>query len=331
MEHPEKALFDEVRGLRNDIEDAKERIFKAEKEYEENVIKLEKRCIIEERCNGKLKEWKEKISSPNSKVTFIINEKEYIYFRSTLTENIFNINPNFVPENENTIFVEAEKNFFKSFIEIIRKGHSAFKTGEKLKTSNSFDKNVKENVNFIEFLKNSFTEKSFLEVVKYFGIPFTYTSDLSKTELLESFSVDKPYISTSLDEYLLFDVKDLANFKNKKAVFLDYDASLTITLADTLRTNKIFIKPFTYQTSKFTPTNGNTYTIIYTSENGVDYTKAASIPSDYGSANNNYLSKITFDNHENFKYVKFKTNSSCYFSLSYLGFKDDQDFRSKKK
>jgi hypothetical protein len=320
MEHPEKKLFDEVRGLRSDLEESKERILKVEKEYEQKVVYLESRCQIDERCEAKLKQW---INKKNNKVTFLINDKEYPFFRSTFIDNVYKCNSEFLPDGEDYIYVEMDKKYFKLIIEIIRKGHQAFEeklSNKKSKFSTILDKALKEDKNFIATLKNSFDPQSFFEIVNDFNLNYTYLGTKSNEELIEKFTVENPYTQTTVSKYVETEPKNLGNPNSKKGLFLNYNGKIDITLSETLRTNRIYLKPFSADAGAFSPLSGASSTQILGSVDGERYDLLGLIPSDWGSTINRYLlTEVIFSEPMTYKYLRF-SNTSAYFSLSYVGF-----------
>lgn len=331
MEHPEKKLFDEVRSLRTDLEESKERIIKVEKEYEQKVEYLESRCQIDERCEAKLKQWK---NNQNNKVTFLINDKEYPFFRSTFTDNIYKCNSEFMSEGEDYIYVEMDKKYFKVLIEIIRKGHQAY--GENLKNkkksfSSVLDKSLKEDMNFITTIKNCLYHESFIEIVNDFKLNYTYLGTKRGEDLIENFKVENPYCetSTTTNKYVETVPKNLGNPNNKMGLFLNYNGKIDLTLSETLRTKNIFLKPFWADSSAFTPNNGNSTTQILGSLDGEKYDLLAMIPSEWGNGINNYLCEVVFSEAASYKYLRF-SNSTTYFSLSYVGFTKPATISKKK-
>jgi hypothetical protein len=317
MEHPEKALFDEVRGLRTSLEDSKERIAEVEKEYQSRVIFLEKRCEIDESCHDKLESWKELCKN---KINFYLNEKVYTFYRSTFYNNIYPVSQTFLPKRDDSVILETNKGYFKALIEIIRIGNEAFLTESKKRNyKDLLDKSLRDNTNLVSFIKTCFDENIFLHVCGDFGLNYSYLGKGSDEDLLESFTIENRY--TTMMQHELTDIKTLAYKKNSQGLFLNYNAEFTITLTETVRTGKIVIKPFTNDSSLFAPTNGNSNALIFSSLDGRTFDYLVNVPANYGSYQNNYFTEIYLQELTSFKYLKFKTTSSSLFSLSYLGFK----------
>jgi hypothetical protein len=317
MEHPEKALFDEVRGLRTILEESKERIAKVEKEYQARVVTLEKRCMIDESCHEKLESWR--VLCKN-RINFFLNEKVYTFYKSTIYNNIYPLSKTFLPEREDSIILETNKNFLKALIEIIRLGNEVFITESKKRNfETAIEKSIKENPNFSTFIKSCFEESIFLSICSDFGLNYSYYGAGSEEDLLESFKIEGAY--TNMSKYEIKDVKKLADKNNSEGLFLNYNGEFVIRLSETIRTAKIIIKPFTTDPSSFSTSNGQTYAMIYSSLDGQKFDFLNNIPSFYGNNQNNNICDVYLQELTSFKYLKFKTNSSSLFSLSYIAFK----------
>ena len=133
-------------------------------------------------------------------------------------------------------------------------------------------------------------------------------------------SIENTYSTNSITNHISEDIKSLANIKNTKGFFLNYNGILDIELAESIRTNRLYIKPFTNESS-FSPTNGSTYASVYASFDGDNYEYLGKLPSTYGSTYyNNYLTDLCLQQFYTFKFLRFQTDNSSYFSISYLGF-----------
>jgi hypothetical protein len=116
-------------------------------------------------------------------------------------------------------------------------------------------------------------------------------------------------------------VKNLGNRNNPRGLFINYNGKIDITLNETIRTNRVIIKPFSSDTYNWSPTNGATYTSIYGSLDGKSWDMLAAIPSTYGTSTNNYEMEVTFTSMSSFRYIRFQGSASAYFSLSHLSFR----------
>ena len=171
-----------------------------------------------------------------------MNEKEYPFFRTTFTENVYKCNSELLPEDEEFVFLEIDKKFFKALIEIIRYGHNAFES--KSKTRNYS----------IEVLKKYFNKDDFFTLVKDFGLNYIYLGEKSNEELIESFTMEGPYHSKGLSDKVETEAKNLGKSNNTKGLFVSYNGKVDIKLTETLITDKIYIKPFCSDLNNFTPT-----------------------------------------------------------------------------
>jgi hypothetical protein len=313
MEHPEKALFDEVRGLRSQLEESKERILTIEKDYKEKVVYLEKRCAIDERCEEKLNKYENDL---NNKVTFIINEKEYPFFKSTFTENIYK--SRLINNDENKIRLDIQKKDFKGLIHIIRLGHNYYnQTQKSIRRKFNIDKNLKDNPNFHIYLERYFELESFTEIINDFDISTAFTGSVDKLEdLFEECTCSSRYIHSDLEKYNATDIQDILKLSGQKAYFVNYSANLDIKLKQQVRINRFYIKPF--QGNNWISTNGHTYTLVYYSLDGANWNFLCNVPSTYGGGQNNYLTEIYF-NLTSLRYLRFATTPSYQFSLAYIG------------
>ena len=89
-----------------------------------------------------------------------------------------------------------------------------------------------------------------------------------------------------------------------------------------IRTNKIFIKPFLASPSAFSATNGASYAQVHCSYDGDNWEFLCKIPSGFGS--NQYPTELMFNECFTFKYLRFSTDNNSYFSISYLGLKNEK-------
>jgi len=282
--------------------------------------------IIDERCEEKLNKWK---VQAKDKITYNLNEKEYTFFRSTFKDNVYKFSQFIFPEGIDSITIDIDKQIFKQFITIVSKGNLHFlntldENKEKPKKkffTEILEKKYREDQSFANAIRPLFVDEFFVEVVKDFGLNFISLGSCPKEDLIVSVKMETPYSSGNTDKYRTENVKTLNNPNNvTTGYFLNYNGNLEIQLAETIRTNKMWIKPFSGDTSNWSPTNGYTYTQVYLSADGKSFDYVVTLPSTYGSSTNNYITQIDFGGLYSFKYVKFSATSSGMFSLSYLTF-----------
>lgn len=342
MEHPEKALFDEVLSLKKEIEESKERVIKLKKDYKEKIILLEKRSSIVERSENKFRKWK---ASSKETITLQLDEKEYTLLKSIFDDNVYKVSRAIFPENEKHIFIDTQKSFYKLFLHILIKGNTAYNKmksidGDKkisytqiIKNfADSIDKYTRENTNFIKFLKEYFEIDSFMKIVSDFNLNCEI---LPKTDLLDLFvnsEIAVPYTNNNINIHVADSVKCLGDPNNTKAFFLGYNAKIDIELAEMIRVKRIYVKPFCSDIKTWSPSSGNSHTGIWVSRDGDNWEYVMNIPSNYGGNSENYLNEINLSHYVSFRYIRFNTNGSSYFSISYLSFsnsKKNEDIKSR--
>lgn len=327
MEHPEKVLFDEVLSLKKDIEESKERVANLKADYKEKIVLFGKRQGIKERNEEKLKKFKEKSKQT---VTLEIDAKEYTFLKSTFENNIYKLNPRFLPTNQSHVFVDVQKSFFKLLMTIIIKGNEVYNVMKENPDSNInlknnsklIDKYSKEDKNLLSFLQDAFEADSFTNVVSHFNLNYEKLPKIDVKDLYVNYEIKSPYQCDNLKKYVADSAKSLGDLKDAKALFLGYNGHINIELAETARVRKIFVRPFCSDSSLWNPTSGASYTLIYCSMDGEDWEYMTSVPSNYGAYNtNNYITEITFNNYFSFRFIRFTTSNSSNFSINYLALK----------
>lgn len=327
MEHPDKALFDEVRGLRNTIEESKERIIQIEAEYLEKVEYLEKRGVIAERCDKKISEY---LNNIKSKITFLVNGKEYTFFRSTFEQNIYKST---LDLSQGTIEMDIDKKHFKALLHIILLGNGQFSLDEELKYKNKkfqIPKNVQGNLVFAKSLTQYFDNESYLLILTDFGISINHIPNIKPEELIIDCQVENN-VKTINEQYVATEPSDISTLggpNSQKSYFLNFNGKLNITLSQTIRTDRLIIKPFHADNNVFAVTSGNTYTSVFASLDGAKWKLLCNIPANYGAGTNNYLCELFFTI-TSFKYLRFQAASNYLFSLSYLGFTKNKNEKLK--
>jgi len=267
-------------------------------------------------------------------MVFVLNDKEYPFFRTTFTQNVYQINEELFPPNKHRYEVDMNKNIFKAFILIIRWGNADAqkKDQPKKKTYGEIiDKKIREDAAFVNEMKRIFAVNSFLEIVKDFNLNFVNLGSMKADELIVSYKIEQPY-DGAVERFTTKDVKVLANPNNATTgFFLSYNGHLEFKLAELIRTNKVYIRPFVGDTYNFSPTNGNTYSQVYVSLDGQNWDYMNFVPSSYGTNYNNYITEVSFTDIVSFQYIKFSSTASGLFSLSYLSFTKQQQPQQQKK
>lgn len=329
MEHPEQKLFDEVKGLKTELEEVRDRIFKIENTYIDKVENIEKReytsLIVEE----KLKIYKENLES---RKIFILDNHRIPLFKSTVERNIYNSEKllNYWNNTNTEIVLDYDYDYFMAILEIVKRGHNfecldaedklTFKRNFKLRTR-TLSKDSIFNLMIKEFFSD---HESFSKIVidynlNYSSVPNDLSDLVVSVKVLEGSGsmthLDKHNILSKQDKW-----KKLTDVKNKLALFLDYNQNGVIELKTTVRINKIGLKPFTESSSEFSPTTGSYYPKLLVSNNEKHWDEIGVMPSDYGSFSNDYISSFNFGSYKSVKYIKITTNSSSQFSLSYIKF-----------
>ena len=330
MEHPEKALFEEVLALKKDIQESKDRVAKLQTDYDEKIVIFEKRRQINERSEDKFRKW-QKLSKKT--VTFLLDEKDYTFLRTTFENNIYKVDSSFLQEDGNKIFIDAQKSFFKLFMVIIKKGNSEFNrmmydpnAREDLNIMNSFakefDRSTREDQNFLEFIREIFEPKSFFDVVNHFNIGLEILPKKDGSDLFIKHEISVPYKQVTLSKFASESLLTLSDKTSLNAFFLGYNGKIDIELAELIRVRKIYAKPFCSDSKLWNPVTGSTHTQIYVSIDGNNWELAGNAPSKYGTSTNNFISVIMLNNLFTFKFIRFATGNQSLFSLKYLAFKN---------
>jgi hypothetical protein len=314
MEHPEKALFDEVRGLRNQLEEAKERLVKIENDYNEKVLAYETRKTINDRLENKI----EHFLKDSQKVTLIVNGKEYPFLRSFFTQNLIQVN---FLTNDDRYELDMGKGDLKGLLSILRNGNNYFnfdKTDIPRKMQLDNPKQREDNA-FISIIRNHMTEDSFEDVLKRFDLVYSYISD--EKNIIENIIVETPFVNSKLDVYMAKQFDDIINKDqvSHKAYFINSNGKIDFILKSRIRINKIGIRAFHSSPSNWIPSNGKTVTKIYVSLDGIKWDFVKNVPATYGEGKE--ITIVSFDRLITFKYLRFQADSSHMFSLNYITFK----------
>lgn len=325
MEHPEKELFDEVRALKNQIIEVKERVFKLESSYQQQVEEVEEKYFQNHQSEDRVKLLE---ASQQEILVLSCNNVDFPLSKELVNQNCFFSFKleNLTEDSDKKIFIDEELDYFEALLSILRYGHLSNFISEQEFRSESIVKsvlrgNIGSDKGFHEFLKRYFDFPNFSLIVSYLDLECCLIPD-DANDCFEKFSIEgKPYINEVLNAFKITDPIEFSikNEDDGKAVFIGTSASLIIKLTKMIRTKIIYLRPFMKNKSVFSHTNGYGTANLYTSLDGVNYTNHGIIPSSFNSDNNNivekYLEKII-----SFNYIKIHTPSAN-FSVSTIAFK----------
>lgn len=326
MNHPEQALFEEVKGLRTQMEEVRDRIFKVEQTYVSKVEGTEKRECTYKRIQDKIANYKQSLE--NKKI-LIVDGKRVPLFKSTIESNIYKSDKFLAlwETSQTEILLDMDYEYFMAMMDIIKRGHNFNQLDEedKITMNRNFklrSKDLEKDEIFNDILKTYFTDVSSFQALvsdynlNYRSIPVNL-KELVVDVRIEPFSSNMSHLEkhdiTKSKTY-----SDLTDPSNKKGIFLDYNSNAFVDFKSALRIKTIGLKPFTEDTNAFYPTTGSYYARLYTSSNGKDWNLVGTMPSDYGSSNNDYVCTFNLGGFKTVKHLKLNTNSSSQFSLSYI-------------
>lgn len=325
--HPEKELFDEVRNLRSCLSDIKDRVFKLEDDYNNKVEEVEKLYQQNKRSEMKFNS----LCSSQKEVIFLRNNNiDYPISSALLKENIFKCPKllSLIEKGSKKILYDLPTEFIESFLMILRHGNYCFNHDKDQHKSHynsnshiSANKKVSENSAFVSFLKENVSEETFQKMVISFNLDI---DSIPVNWCLTSFKIDIPYSQDNILPHNAFSVKDISPINNilgEKAFFIGKNGSLTLNFNEVIRTNTIFIKPFSANQSVFNSSNGYSgTTAIFASIDRNNFIEVG-IVSDKNKKDSMY--KIVFNtNYTSFKYLKFVSRDTL-FSLSEINLKKE--------
>lgn len=324
MDHPEQALFDEVKGLRSQMEEVRDRIFKIENVYNNKVENTERREYTSKVIDNKLNLYKENLKT---KKIVIVDNRSVPIFKSTVFENIYK-SPKLMSlwdSEKSEIVYDMDYDYFMAVMDIVRRGHNIemLDQDDKNALQRNFklrSKDLEKDQVFNDVLKCFFSEHdSFSSMIIDYNLNLGYVpNDLSN--IVENIK----YLDGQLSNLSAHDIGESKNYneifnkKNEKAIFLDYNKNAVVELKSTVRVKAISIRPFIKDTSVFYPTTGASYARVATSNDNKDWDDVCTLPSDYGSGNNDYICTLSLGKFKSFKYIKFITNGSAQLSVSYI-------------
>jgi len=267
--------------------------------------------------------------------------------KSTFTDNIY---PFLNPADEDYIYLETSKKFFKGFLEIIRRGNSIqnYSESERSFKRSAFysvlDNSLKSNANFDAFIRTCFTPEVYLEIAKDFGLNFSYFSNYSNDNLnlFNSYSIKNECTSKEIIDYTLKDVSRLNNKENLRAFFIEPKGEFRLELKENVRSDRIYVKPFTASNtnSKLNSASNSKIwnetgpsSLVYVSSDGENWEVVGKFPESYGKSNklSNFVVMIKFDTFFTFNHIKIEASADSSgsggktgqgLSISYLGFKN---------
>jgi len=299
------------------------RIFKIEATYIEKVENTEKREYKTKVIDKKMCQYKENIKT---RKLISVDNQTVPLFRGTVENNIYRSEKLLrLWDSPNTeVVIDIDGDYFSAILDIVRKGHNFFCLDEEDKSSvvRKFklrNKNLEKDDIFNKLIREYFTDSEvFAQIVVDFTLNYSSVpKDLS--DLVEDITYDKNL--SHLDKHMMKTKEEyvkMTDIKNDKGIFLDYNKEMLIKFKVPVRTRMIGLKPFTADQSAFAPTTGSYYPKLYVSYNGVDWDYIAQMPSNYGSANDDYVTLFNLGGYKSFKYIKVNTDSSSQWSLSYI-------------
>lgn len=327
MEHPDQKLFEEVKSLKSEIIEARERIFKVEHLYKQSIEEVEKRNEREKRVNTKLTEY---LIQSKEKLLIKTNNKLIPIFKESVEENMFIckylLNAFKIGKD---LVLDLDEIHIRGLLDVIRIGNLLFHLNETEKSiidMSMYQKRFSSDTKMNQILFKYFDYEIYLKIVDKFNLPYPNIPDRPLIEMLTEFSIEgEVYQNESLEKHYAFDVVELSiqhTISDQKAFFLKNRSSLIISLQETVRCKIIQIRPFSQNPSKFAPTTGAGQTQIYTSRNGINWKLQCFVPSNYGvvDCSKNFFCNVSFPNYESFLYIKFQASATTNFSLSYLNF-----------
>lgn len=331
MQHPEQALFDEVKALRTDMEQLRDRIFKIENDYNEKVEKTEKKEFTQKRIDQKIKDYNASLSERKD---IIVDGKRVPLFKKTVESNVYKC-PKLLALWDFTkteVIMDIDFRYFTEILNILRRGHNLTllnpTEAEAFKKSFRLQKEFEKDYVFHSLISNFFDQESTTRLSVEYNLPFVCLPK-SLEDIVANMNSESGNCSTIGGSYNLFENKkynDLFDSKSDNAIFLDYNSALVVELKDAVRVRNFALKPFTKDTNVFYPTTGSYYASVAVSEDGVNFTNSTLMPSDYGSTNNDYVTTFDLGGHKNVKFFKFSTTGSSQFSVStiFLEYKPTQ-------
>ncbi len=314
MDHPEKALFEEVKGLKDQMEEVRNRIFKLEATYVDKVENTETREHKAEIINKKFSIYKENLSSMK---LFQVDGLTIPLFKTTVTDTIYR-SDYFIELFEDSgkeVIIDTDIVIFNAILDIIKKGHNFYCLDEEdkneiVKKFNFSDKSISKNPSFNQILKKYFPDKeTFSKLIVDFDLNYkSIPDDLSNIVQAITNTTNSSNMSHVINYLMKNDEESqlLFNKNNKKALFLDYTKEAIVELKEKIRIKTIGLKPFTDDNNAFSPTTGSYYASLYISEDGKDWDLIGVMPSTYGSPNDDYISKFTLSKYKTIKFFKFR-------------------------
>jgi len=273
--------------------------------------------------NEKLSEYKANLKT---KKIFMVDNQAIPLFKSTVEKNIYKSDTllKYFEDPCSEILLDMDQDYFLAILDIVKKGHNFFSLDEEDKADmvRKFklrSKHLERDEIFNNLIKLHFPDPNvFSAVVVDFNLNF---KSVPKDLIGLVIGVSNDSVMTHLDKHTMKTQEDFDLFtdsKNKKAIFLDYNKQAIVELKNPVRIKQIGLKPFTADTNAFYPTTGAYYPKFHISMNNVDWEYIGIMPSTWGSSNDDYLTTFNLGGFKSFKYIKFNTDSSSQFSVSYI-------------
>lgn len=149
-EHPQKHLFEEVKGLRIKLDDAFKRVKDLENGYSKDITDMDERITDNLAVNKKVEHF---YATQHDKVKITVFNKEFIFLKDLFSLNIYNAK--FLKEkNQENIVIDFEvtKKTFKQVMIIVKFGHFQARDPLDKNILNDIDEIQKLNVKNKEYL-----------------------------------------------------------------------------------------------------------------------------------------------------------------------------------
>ena len=312
MEHPEKKLFDEVRALKQDIETIKERVFKLEANYTEQVEDVEDHFVQNSNSSKKILEV---LHEQSNFLKIKTNNSVFPISRKTLVENMFISDKLISMENK---ALDIDVSYLLGMIAILRHGNNIYNNKLKQEDNvNVLEDNLKNDQVFHHFLERFFDLKNMILIAESLDLTYKFIPENIK---VVKFTVEKlPYISNNIDleNFRMQDANDFNLKSSNKALFINKGGSILIELSESIRTDRITLRAYTGNNSLFNSANGWGTCQVTVSTDCCIWSGVSKLPTNNPADKKGveiYLEKLN-----SFKYIRFYSPDAM-FSIGYIGF-----------
>lgn len=329
--NPDKALFDEVKNLKIEMEEIRSRIFKIESVYTDKIESIESIQNIYKDIDLKLKEYN---ASLNTMKIILIDGKRIPLFEKTIRDNIYisqTLLDLFEDKLEDEIIIDDDYYYFNIILNIIKRGHNYYMLNntEKELYKRNYEleiKNIEIDELFIQILKHYFHGPYLDNVIIDYKI--NCTTSLKGIDIKNIIINTETYDKDNLTEYILpiEEKSQLLNATNNKALFLNFNSSIIIILNKTIKINKLFIRKFKNSNKIDFDSLNNTsyqyYVKVFLSNDGTNYKYAGNIhryTAQFEKDEDYY--ELNIGLFTSFNYIKLLTSTNSKFAINYITFK----------